>query len=219
MKEFFTIENLATLGTNLAIIAASLVAMLKAFQKKWDEITADNTGKLRGSIKIQAEFDARIIKKLEEVREQLNADRIQIYDFHNGIHYANGRSAIRISCTYEAIRYSIKSYLNRLNGIPIGCIPAFIRKLLDEGKFVCPDLETIKEECPATYEFKREMGITGFHDVAFKNEFGEIVGFVAVQFCDNEFHQDDETVMKLVGFVEHELNELMKELNKPKKKR
>lgn len=217
MKEFFTIENLATLGTNLAIIAASLVAMLKAFQKKWDEMTSDNTGKLRGNIKIQSEFDARIMKKLEEVREKLNADRVQIYDFHNGIHYANGRSAIRISCTYESVRYSIKPFQNRLNGVPISCIPTFVATLLDEGKFVCPDLEEIKKKCPATYEFKKDMDIKGFHDVAFRNETGEIIGFVAIQFCTNEFHQDDDTVTKLVGYIEDELIELMKQLNKPKK--
>lgn len=215
--DFFTVENLATLGTNLAIIIGAVAALIKAFQKKWDEVTSDNSGKLRGNIKIQSDFDTKMMKKLEEVREQLNADRVQIYDFHNGIHYANGRSAIRISCTYESVRYSIKAFQNTLNGIPISCLPNFITKLLEEDKFVCPDIEEIKTMCPATYEFKKRMGITGFYDLVFRNEYNEIIGFVAIQFCENNFNVDEAIVTKLVGYVETELIELMKELKKSKR--
>ena len=219
MKEFFTLENLTTLGTNLAIICAALVAMFKAFMKKWDELFPDGTGALRGSLKDQAELDAKIIKKLEEAKEIMNADRVQIYDFHNGTHYANGRSAVRISCTYESIRYGTKAFQNTLNGVPISCLPKFITTLLNEEKFVCTDIETIKETCPATYEFKKNMGITAFHDVVFKNEDGEIIGFIAIQYCENKFNTNEDTVSKLVGYIETELNQFMKAQAEKNKRR
>ena len=148
----------------------------------------------------------------------MNADRVQIYDFHNGTHYANGRSAVRISCTYESIRYGTKAFQNTLNGVPISCLPKFITTLLTDEKFACKDIEEIKHQCPATYEFKKNMGISAFHDVVFKNEQGEIIGFVAIQYCENNYHIDEDVVSKLVGYIETELNTFMKEVNKKKRR-
>ena len=59
-------------------------------------------------IKKQTDIDAEIVKRMEQVKEIVMADRVQIYDFHNGIHYANGRSALKVSCSYEVCRASCK---------------------------------------------------------------------------------------------------------------
>lgn len=212
--DFFTPENLTNLGANLAIIITAVATVIKVFQKKLNDLAEDNVGKLRGNIKLQSEFDTKIMKKLEDVREQLNADRVQVYDFHNGIHYANGRSAIRISCTYESVRYSIKSFQNSLNGIPISCLPNFISSLLSNGEFICKDIESIKEQYPATYSFKKNMDIKSFYDIVFHNSDGDVVGFIAIQFCNNKYNIDSETIQKLVWFVETELISLMNSIGK-----
>lgn len=209
--EIFTQEFIITLATNLAVIIAALAGGIKAFNKKWKELRdQDNTGNLKETLPRQAQTDLRIIKKLEEVKELLNADRVQVYDFHNGTHYANGRSAVKITCTYESCRYGIKSYQNTLSAIPISCLPNFISTLLKDGEFACSDLEQIKEWCPATYSFKKNMEITAFHDVVFRNAEGEIVGFIAIQFCNNEYNIDHEVIQKAVWYIETELTNLMK---------
>lgn len=213
-KTFFSAENITTLATNLAIIVFALITGYKTFSKKFAELKKNNNGGLiRREIKKQSDADLRITRKLEEIKEILNADRVQIYDFHNGIHYANGRSAIKISCTYETCRYGVPSCLNQLSGIPISCLPNFIATLLNDGEFMCKDLETIKESCPATYTFKKNMQVSSFYDVVFRNGQGEIIGFVAIQFCNNKFNIDREVVQKLVGYIEAELSSLIEPSN------
>lgn len=210
-KSFFSAENMTALGTNLAIIVFAFISFYKTFSKKFKELSKNDYGSIskKGEIKRQSETDIKITKRMGELKEILNADRVQIYDFHNGIHYANGRSAVKITCTYESCRYGVKQYQNQLAAIPISCLPNYISKLLEDEEFVCKDIETIKETCPSTYEFKKNMQIESFYDVVFHNDEGEVVGFIAIQFCNNKYNIDKEQVQKLVGYVESELSLLL----------
>lgn len=210
LNEIFSPENIALLASNIAVIVFSLVTAYKAFTKKWNEMQKKDSHNIKGEVKRQSEVDIRIMKKLEEVKETLNADRVQIYDFHNGIRYANGRSALKTTCTYETCRYGVKHYQNSLSGIPLSCIPNFISALLNDGEIECKNIEEIRETMPATYSFKKGMQVKSFYDTVFHNEEGEIVGFIAIQFCTNKYNVNKEVVQKLVGYVESELSSLAK---------
>lgn len=216
IKSFFTVENITNIATNLAIVVFTIAMGWGTFTKKFNELKEKedkkgNTASIKGEIKRQSNVDMKITKKLEELKEVLNADRVQIYDFHNGIHYANGRSAIRMTCTYETCRYGIKSCQNQLIGIPISCLPNFVSTLLDKGEFECKDIETIKESNPATYSFKKNMQISSFYDTLIYNEDKDPVGFIAIQFCENKYKVDKSEIQKVVGYVEAELFALIKQ--------
>ena len=143
----------------------------------------------------------------ERVKEIVGADRVQVYEFHNGTHYANGRSALKTTCTYEACRYGVSSCLNMLSGIPLSVIPNFIKILLDKGELLVGDLENIKVDMPTTYVLKQGMGIKSFYDVIIYNKSGEPVGFVAVQFCNNvKKNINKDAVKKFAWFVETKLS-------------
>ena len=53
------------------------------------------------------------------------------------------------------------------------------------------------------------MGIKSFYDVVIRNEVGEPVGFVAVQFCSSDSHfVNKDAVKKFAWFVENKLSEI-----------
>lgn len=117
-----------------------------------------------------------------------------------GGHYANGRSALKTSCTYEVVRSGCRGYQTYLQSIPITCIPKFIKELLDKSKLIINDLEEIKEEMPATYSLKHDQGIVSFFDIILNNSKNEPIGFLAVQYSE----------MNKVNFTQTELNEILK---------
>ena len=117
-----------------------------------------------------------------------------------GGHYANGRSALKTSCTYEVVRSGCRGYQTYLQSIPITCIPKFIKELLDKSKLIINDLEEIKEEMPATYSLKHDQGIVSFFDIILNNSKNEHIGFLAVQYSE----------MNKVNFTQTELNEILK---------
>lgn len=100
--------------------------------------------------------------------------------FTIGGHYANGRSALKTSCTYEVVRTGIKSCQMYLQAIPLNCIPHFIQTLLNNSEMKINNLEDIKECMPATYSLKKSQNIGSFYDVILNNKSGEpirIFGF------------------------------------------
>lgn len=168
-----------------------------------------NKDNISTKIKKQSEIDTNIYSRMEHLKEILNADRIQIYEFHNGIHYANGRSALRTTCTYEVCRYGIAPCQTYMQAVPLSCIPNFIKKLLDDGKIIVKELKDIEKTMPSTYALKNSQNIKSFYDIIIKNGVGEPIGFVAIQFCENEYNVDEIEISRFVGFLEETLSNIL----------
>ena len=207
--EIFSIENLERIATICGTVLFTVYMSFRTFKTKLDKVMDEKKSDVPKKIGKQSEIDCLIIKEAEKLKELLNADRVQIYEFHNGTHYANGRSALKTTCTYETCRYGISSCLNILSGIPLSIIPNFIKTLLDRGELLVKDLEDIKPTMPSTYALKNTMGIKSFYDVVIRNDVGEPVGFVAVQFCGSDSHfVNKDAVKKFAWFVENKLSEM-----------
>ena len=144
-KELLSWENIQFIGTVCGAIAATVYMSFKAFKTKLDKEFKDRKTDVSKHIKRQSDLDYEIIKEADHLKELLGADRVQVYEFHNGTHYANGRSALKTTCTYETCRYGVASCLNVLSGIPLSVIPNFLRVLLDTGELLVEDLEDLKE--------------------------------------------------------------------------
>lgn len=204
------IELAKTLGITLAEIVLTVVFCVQYIRKNY---TGPNVGKM---VPKQNKIDLEITNQMDYVKELVNADRIHVYEFHNGEHYSDYRSAYKFSCSYEVVRAGKAAARSKCIHLPISVMPRFINKITTEGKFYCEDLETIKDSMASTYEFKNNIGIKSFYDVAIKNEQGIIIGFVAVQWDKGtEPKLKSEEIYKLVGFIEQKLAE-SKKLNKKK---
>jgi len=162
-----------------------------------------NVGKM---LPRQNKLDLEILNKLEYVKEILNADRIHVYEFHNGDHYSDNRPAYKFSCTYEVYKAGNKPIQQQCKGIATNCMPQFIDRITEEGKFVCKDIEELKETMPSTYNFKRSIEINSFYDIAIHNKEGNIIGFVAIHwFNKNNMEVDKDVINQLVWYVEEHL--------------
>lgn len=190
-------------------IGAVVVAVIKSYKNTKKEIDT-----LPKKIKYQVNIDDIIISKMEDLKELLNADRVQVYDFHNGGHYANGRSALKTSCSYEVIRTGVSHKQSYLQSIPLSCLSRFVSKLMNDGFLEVKNLEEIKDEMPSTYQLKKDMEINSFYDVILNNKNGEPIGFLAVQYVKNEYNilseKDKQEVLKLKFFVEEQLETMMR---------
>lgn len=94
-----------------------------------------------------------------------------------GGHYANGRSALKVSCSYEVCRTGVKAYQMYLQAIPLNCIPHFIQTLLNCREMKINNLKEIEQTMPSTYELKKSQKIGSFYDVILNNKYGEPIRF------------------------------------------
>lgn len=154
----------------------------------------------------QNTLDMEIIDKMEYVKEILNADRIHVYEFHNGDNWSDHRPAYKFSCTYEVFKAGNKPIQNECIGLLTNCMPLFVDKIIKENKFVCEDLEDLKDIMPSTYNFKKSINVKSFYDVAIKNKDGKVIGFVAIHwFKKSNVKIDEDVIKQLVWYVEEHL--------------
>lgn len=161
------------------------------------------------SIKAQNSIDMEIVEKMDYYKELLNADRVLLFEFHNGQHYSSYRSALKMSPSYEVFRAGLESVRERCSNLPVAVMPKLIKQIVMEGASVCKDIEDIKNDMGNSYEFKKTLGIKSFYDIALRNEAGDVIGFVAVQW--NDLMPKDinpETVKHLAWFLEEKIKEL-----------
>lgn len=204
-------ENITAVILSLSALVAAITALIVNLIKVKE--TVENS--LPKKIKKQCSVNIEITNRLEETKEIMKADRVQIYDFHNGGHYANGRSALKTSCSYEVIRTGIKGYQKELQAVPLSCIPRFVRTLLDSGELKINNLEEIKESMPATYELKKRENVGSFYDIILNNKENEPIGFLALQYakpgCVNFNEVEMNQILKLKFFIEENLEKMAME--------
>lgn len=196
------IEVAKTFGVTMAEIILTVVFCIQYIRKNY---SSPNVGKM---VPKQNKIDLEITNQMDYVKELVNADRIHLYEFHNGEHYSDYRSAYKFSCSYEVARAGKRAVRKDCVQLPISVMPRFINKITTEGKFYCDDIEKIKDSMASTYEFKNNLGIKSFYDVAIKNSEGTIIGFVAVQW-DKETtpRLNEHEIMKLAWLIEEKLKE------------
>lgn len=207
-------ENITSMIISLTALLTAIAGLIVALNKA--KKTIEET--IPQKIKKQCNIDYLIINKMEEVKELLNADRVQVYDFHNGGHFANGRSALKVSCSYEVCRAGIKSYQMYLQSIPLNCIPQFIKMLLNKNRMIINDLEEIKDIMPATYSLKKSQNVKSYFDIILNNEFNEPIGFLAIQYESinkvNFSEKEINEILKLKFFIEENLEKMIEKSNK-----
>ena len=196
-------DFIAVIGSIVAIIV-SLSTAVKNFSEAHKNL-------IPKKVKTQSNINMSIYNLLEEMKEVFKADRVQIYDFHNGGHYANGRSALKCSCTFEAVRKSVKSYFDRLQGIHLQMIPHFIHELLNKDTIIVKDIEELKDTMPATYNFKKNQEIGSFYDVTLKNSKDEPIGFIGIQYLEKDsIYVDESELLKYKYLIEEYLEKMVK---------
>lgn len=201
-------EGITSIIISLTALVTAIAGLVVAIAKAKKEIENSIPKKIKNQINI----DNEIIKRMENLKEYLNADRVQVYDFHNGGHYANGRSALKTSCTYEVCRSGCRSYQMYLQAIPLSCIPQFVETLLNKEELKINNLEDIKENMNSTYHLKKDQGVRSFFDVVIHNKNKEPIGFLAVQYLTenkvNFSHNELNEILKLKFFIEENLEKM-----------
>lgn len=203
-------ENITTILVSITAFITAVSGLLISIKKAKKEVEETIPKK----VKNQSNINMDIINRMEFLKEYLKADRIQIYDFHNGGHYANGRSALKTTCTFEVVRAGVKKCQMELQSIPLSCIPHFIDELLNKNSLDVGNLEQIKDSMPSTYSLKKCQSIKSFYDVVITNKAKEPIGFLGIQYVTNTHKPYNENerneILKLKFFIEENLEKMIK---------
>lgn len=201
-------ELIKNIAMTLGSVAATLAISLITFKKKMDEYLSSRKENVPKKVIKQSDADHRILTKMEQAKEVLGADRILVFDFHNGEHFANGRSALRMSATYEVTKYGIERKQGNLQKLPLSVLPNLIRELLSKGYFIVDDFEKYNYMQPE-YSICGAFKMKTLYNYVLKDDMGAPVGFISIQFANVTKIKNTEVINKLAWFIEEEIENLV----------
>ena len=144
------------------------------------------------------EVGSLVSSKIDEIKEEFNADRVWVAQFHNGGHfYPTGKSIAKFSIFYEAVKPGILSIQSEFQNIPVNLFARVVNELLDNDTVSIPDF---KDETIPTFGLKYIADNTGCKSgyvFAIKTIDGKFIGILGIDYVKKKVKLDDESVHTL----------------------
>jgi hypothetical protein len=139
-----------------------------------------------------------INQKIDHIRDEFNADRVWISQFHNGGNfYPTGRSMAKFSIMYEAVNASATSVQSNFKNIPVNLFSRSINELFQNDVIEIADF---KDETIATYGLKyvaEESGCKSSYLFAIKTLDNKFIGVLSIEFTRRKTKLDMEDINHL----------------------
>jgi hypothetical protein len=136
--------------------------------------------------------------RIDHIRDEFNADRVWISQFHNGGNfYPTGRSMAKFSIMYETVSLNAGSVQPNFKNIPVNLFSRSINELLHNDVI---EISDFKDETIATFGLKyiaEESGCKSAYLFAIKSIEDKFIGILAVDFTKKKTKLDMESINHL----------------------
>jgi len=123
-------------------------------------------------------------KALEYTLDELNADRVYIFEFHNGEHFYSGNHQQKFSATYESVAAGISSESLNLQNLRVSTFNHFIKDIIDYKMHIFnSDYKNKKSLC---YNWFKQRGIHNSYAFPVKTLNKKIIGIICIDFNKNQ---------------------------------
>jgi hypothetical protein len=124
-----------------------------------------------------------VTHKIEEIREEISADRVWLIQFHNGGHfYPTGKSMAKFSMIYETVNIKVNSIQNNFQNIPVSLFSKSINELLKNDVIEITDF---KDETISTFGLKyiaEESGCKSGYLFSIKSIDDKFIGILGIDY-------------------------------------
>lgn len=165
---------------------------------------------IRKSVKVSE----KINEALEQILIEANADRVTLYQYHNGSQNLAGIPFAKISSTNEVCNLGIHSLQEETQNIPSGMMVWWIKSVHDHPLKI-PCIDCIQEEDRGVYEIYKARGCKSVYSFEITSVKGMPVGYVTIEYLKEpkDLHEDKletikDTVTKLGGCITCLLKEM-----------
>jgi hypothetical protein len=140
----------------------------------------------------------RVLGKLDHIKDEFNADRIWITQFHNGGHfYPTGKSIAKFSMVYELVNAGVTSIQSSFQNIPVSLFSKSTNYLLENDVI---EISDFKDETIATHGLKyaaEEGGCKSGYLFAIKTIDDKFIGCMGLDFVKRKGKLDMESINHL----------------------
>ena len=140
-----------------------------------------------------------VTHKIDEIKDEVKADRVWITQFHNGGHfYPTGKSITKFSIIYETVGTSVSSVQQNFQNIPVNL---FYKSLSRSVHANTIEIADYKDETIATYGLKyiaEETGCKSGYLFAIKTIDDKFIGVLGIDYTKKKVKLDSEEIKHIM---------------------
>lgn len=163
------------------LVGGGLLFFLKKIKKIIMMFVDTYKSRFRNRIPEMVDRDMEIYTQLFEIKAKTSADRVFLFQLHNGTYYINSTSQMKMSCTHEIVGEGIARESRSMQDLIVSQHTPFIRDLL-QNPCICLDRNTIRDSCLGL--MLSSQGVKTAVISLFKHE-NIIEGFLGIVYLDD----------------------------------
>lgn len=164
-------------------------------------VNAKLTKKKKGDMVTEAlAVSDKIMHKLDHIKEEFEADRVWLAQFHNGGHfYPTGKSIAKFSMVYELVETNTKSIQNSFQNIPVSLFSKPINRLLERDTIEIYDYQDVTVPTYGLKYIAEEAGSKSTYMFAIKTIDSKFIGVLTLDFTRKKRKLDHEDVTSILN--------------------
>ena len=150
----------------------------------------------------------QVHKILNTLLINIGADRVSVFEYHNGGLNMKGTNFQKLSCTNQVVKNGISPTQTNFQNLFQSTFQFIVTELQQNKECFIPNIEDIKSEHYYTYRQLCSTGIKSAYYVCLKDH-DIIIGFLEVCYITAFKYYDDTEIRELLKNYENQLEELM----------
>jgi hypothetical protein len=167
------------------IIVALITAVIGPAVLEWVKTKLKKEEPKTSSVKEAIDLNELVDKQLDQIREEIECDRIWVGQFHNGGHfYPTGKSIQKFSIFYEKLTPATSAIQHIFQQIPVSLFPKALSKLYKDGELAIVNYNT--DENYDLSMFAKDYNTKSFYMLAIDDLDGHFIGVIGIAFNEKE---------------------------------
>jgi len=205
----FIVKNPETawIGYTLIIITLSAIALattssflVKLVSSMKELIKELKVNKDSDYVK-QIKNETNISPLLNDIKNAVNADRVCVMQYHNGIHSIANNSLLKLSMTHEKLSSNTTSIINQVQNWPANYISAINDKIFNKKCMAMPKIHDMQQmsELRGVYQQLLDFKVKSLYCFPVTDARGKVFGIGAVQFTNEEYNIEEQKMYWVKG--------------------
>lgn len=163
-----------------------LALIKRAFDKSWN---GDGKENHNAALVSRKRFFASMRRlecvddMLDQLRQVTGADRIAVFQYHNGGTTVAGIPYLRCSMTNEVLGRGNQPNMPMLQGLPVAMFGRWNRMVANHSTIHLPNIHDLQETDPTTWEILTDQRVKSIYVSGLYDSYGLPLGFLTVEAC------------------------------------
>ena len=125
--------------------------------------------------------NAEIINALKYLKEELNADRAYVFEFHNGSYFSSGNPMQKFTCSYEVVADGVSAECHNPGEYRMSNYNDYISQIIHERDYIITNIDNMTSD-PLLKALLTKKGVQSLYNVPIRTFSGRTIGFIGLDY-------------------------------------